>query len=383
MIRRALAAATLALACAASAQEAALPAPEYALPPRDKDVAVVVGIERYQDIAAPSEFSEADALAFKKYLVSLGFRESNIQLMLNERATSSAFRKMETWLRDKVKPDSQVVFYYSGHGAPDVTTNAAKPEAYLLPYDGDPNYLSDTGYKVETLYEKLGKLKAQNVVVVMDACFSGEGGRSVIAKGARALVNQFSQPVGAIPPHMAVLTASKSNQMSASDPSVKHGVLTYNLLKALSEGKTDLAEIYRKIKPAVEDQAKGARSIDQSPQLLSGGPTTPGRFQFADAKALAAAKAEWEKANDQAAKKAAEAEALAKQKDAIEIEKKRLQEEAEAERRRMREEHARLERERSQREYAERQRLNEERRQLERSRRDAPTGEGTFVPPTF
>ena len=41
---------------------------------------------------------------------------------------------------------------------------------------------------VEDLYAKLQKLPAKEIVVMVDACFSGSGGRSVIAKGTRPLV---------------------------------------------------------------------------------------------------------------------------------------------------------------------------------------------------
>ena len=36
--------------------------------------------------------------------------------------------------------DSTVYFYYSGHGAPDLKTG----QAYLVPWDGDAQFLKDT-----------------------------------------------------------------------------------------------------------------------------------------------------------------------------------------------------------------------------------------------
>lgn len=373
----------LLLASVVSAEDALKP--PYTLAPREHDVAVVIGVEKYSEPGIPaSDYSADDARAFKDSLVALGFRETNIQLLTDDAATGGGLRKtIERWLPAHVKPDSTVVFYYSGHGAPDVTTNVQKPEAYLLPADGDPNYLVDTGYKVETLYDKLGKLQAKQVVVVLDACFSGQGEHSVIAKGARALVNQFSEPVGAVKQHMAILTATKASQMSASDPSVKHGVLTYNLLKAVADGKTDLYDIYTKIKAKVEDQAKGARQIDQSPQFLTPVQKPGGVFLLADAKAIETAKAEWAKAHDETAKKAAEAEALKKQKEAIEQERARVAEEARQERERLAREHAEAQRKLEQERYEQQRRLDAEREELNRRRRDAPSGEATFVPPTF
>lgn len=61
-------------------------------------------------------------------------------------------------------------------------------EAYIVPCDGDPNYLEVTGYSLKRLYNKLTKLHFAEVCVVLDSSFSGIGGRSVLAKGTRPLV---------------------------------------------------------------------------------------------------------------------------------------------------------------------------------------------------
>ena len=226
----------------------------------DNDVAVVIGVEKYQDLPA-SDFSSRDAKLVKDYLASLGVRERNIELLLNERATGTGIRKaVESWLPNRVKKDSKVFVYYSGHGAPD----PASGEAYVVPYDGDANYLSTTGYPLKSLYEKLGALPAGEVVVVLDACFSGAGGRSVLAKGARPLVVMREGHV--LAKNMAVLAATEGAQISTSSPEKGHGLLTYYFLKAINEGKKDLSEIYSAIRPLVEDEAK-LLNVTQTPSL--------------------------------------------------------------------------------------------------------------------
>jgi len=76
----------------------------------------------------------------------------------------------------------------------------------MVPFDGDPNYLAVTGYPLKRLYENLGKLPVAEVTVVLDAYFSGSGGRSVIAKGARPLV--MSTTAVPVAKNMAVLSAT-------------------------------------------------------------------------------------------------------------------------------------------------------------------------------
>ncbi|KAF0144379.1 MAG: polysaccharide deacetylase [Nitrospirae bacterium] len=237
----------------------------------DNDMAVVIGVEKYQDLPA-SDYSSSDAKLMKEYLVSLGVKERNIELLLNERATQSSIKKtVETWLPNRVKSDSKVVIYYSGHGAPDAKTG----NAYIVPFDGDPNYLEDTGYPLKRLYDKLGKLQVAEVIVLLDSCFSGAGGRSVLAKGARPLVMMVD--TGVLSSNMAVLSATQGTQISTSSPEKGHGVFTYYFLKALKDGKKDIAEIYSYIKPLVEDEAKQI-NVQQSPSVSPDVEKLKGRF---------------------------------------------------------------------------------------------------------
>lgn len=375
--------------------------PKYGVEPRPNDYAVVIGIEKYRGKEIPpSEYSAGDADLVSEYLYSLGFRPSNVRLLKNEDATRDDFRSaIEGWLPKVVKPDSTVFFYYSGHGAPDLT-DAAKPEAYLVPYSGKPNELAYTGYAVEELKEKLGKLKAAKVIVVLDSCFSGNGARSLIARGARPLMNQFTQ-VGQIAPNMAILTATGSDQISTSDPETGHGLLTYHFLKALRDGKTSLFDIYKQIKPLVEDDAARLQtSGKQSPNLVMD-PAKKGLFVLADADKILEAKKKFEEENSQAKKLErmqaeklkADQERLAAQQQveearlkAEEAQREALRKSEEAQReaeRRLKEQRERLERENAERQAEQQRDFEAAKRRLEKMKRAAPQEEPAYVPPTF
>jgi len=237
--------------------------PDIAIPDKimgDNDIAVIIGIEGYQSLPK-SDYSYDDAVLVKAYARALGFKERNIELLTDEKATLSGIVKsIDIWLKNKTKPTSRVLVYYSGHGAPDPATG----EAYLVPYDGDPNYLAVTGYPLKRLYDHLGSLPAEEIVVILDACFSGAGGRSVLAKGARPLV--MTAGVITLGKNMAVLSATQGSQISTSSPEKGHGVFTYYFLKAIKDGKKNLAEIYEHITPQVEDEAKQL-NVQQSPSI--------------------------------------------------------------------------------------------------------------------
>lgn len=236
------------------------------------DIAIIIGIEKYRS-APPTQFAINDAKLVREYFRVMGIPDRNVEFLTDERATYSDIRKvLETKLPNIVKADSRVIVYYAGHGAPNPTDGTA----YLVPYDGDPAYLSDTSYPVERMYEKLSMLPAKEVLVVMDACFSGTGGRSVLPPGARSLVARPKTPTHN---RLIILSSTQENQITTTLSEQQHGLFTYFFLRALQEKKKDVADIYQYLKPLVEDEAK-RQNVDQSPTITPDVETLKGRFVF-------------------------------------------------------------------------------------------------------
>ncbi|TBR25344.1 caspase family protein, partial [bacterium] len=145
-----------------------------------------------------------------------------------------------------------------------------------VPTDGDPQYLSDTAYPIGRLYERLGALKAKRVVVALDSCFSGAGGRSVLAKGVRPLVTtvEAAPTAGA---NLLSLAASSGDQISGTAEDQGHGLFTYYLLKGLNEsgGKATVRGLLDAVRPKVQDHARRANR-EQTPQLTGAGDADAG-----------------------------------------------------------------------------------------------------------
>jgi WD40 repeat protein len=192
-------------------------------------LAVVIGVERYrQGGIPPVEFAASDAKTVAAYLTqSMGFDAKNVILLADEQATQADLKKyLGPWLENRATEKSRVFVYYAGHGSPDPKSG----DSYLMPYEGDPTYIQITGYPLKELYKTLGALPTKNVLVVLDSCFSGAGQRSLIAAGARPLVNvKAVEPWGST----VVLAAAAGDQISGSYPEGRHGLLTYFLLKGL------------------------------------------------------------------------------------------------------------------------------------------------------
>ena len=109
---------------------------------------------------------------------------------------------------------------------------------------------------------------------MLDACFSGQGERSLIAKGTRPLV-----PVQTArgPENAAVIAAASGSQISASDHESRHGLLTYALLAGLhgeadanNDGKITTSELFAYARPAVERAAK-LQNVEQTPTVSGDG----------------------------------------------------------------------------------------------------------------
>ena len=132
--------------------------PGYHFDENPANYAVVVGVESYANVAS-AEFAKRDAEAMRAHLRALGYPGQNIILLTDAQATGNKLKSyVESWLpRNDVKPESKVFVYFAGHGAPDPESK----QAYLMLWDGDPQYVSDTGYPLKRLYQKLNGSKSR------------------------------------------------------------------------------------------------------------------------------------------------------------------------------------------------------------------------------
>lgn len=204
----------------------------------------------------------------RDHLNAMGYPKRHVVLLKGDAATGNGMRKyLEEWLPRNVKPTSTVFFYYSGHGAPDVETG----KAYLVPWDGDASYLKSTAYPVEKLYASLNRLKAKRIVVALDACFSGAGGRSVLAKGARPLITEVDEGF-ARKGRIALFTAASGSEITTTIEEEGHGIFTYFFLKGLqgaakdASGKITAKSLHEYLKPKVQDEAR-LQNREQTPTL--------------------------------------------------------------------------------------------------------------------
>jgi uncharacterized caspase-like protein len=232
---------------------------------RPDDFALVIGIEDYQGLPK-ADYGVRDARTARKHFEAMGVPARNIISLEGQAATGNKIKSyLEEWLPLNVGEKSTLFVYYSGHGAPDPKSG----EAYLVPWDGDPQFLKSTAYPLRKLYSDLSKTKAKRVIVALDACFSGAGGRSVLAKGARPLVTTMvDQGIGA-DGKLTVLAAASADQITGTLDAQGHGMFSYFFFKGLSENKGSARELFDYVKPRVQDEAR-RQNREQTPALLGG-----------------------------------------------------------------------------------------------------------------
>lgn len=238
--------------------------------PQPTAYALVVGIEKYRDVTAASG-ARTDAEKFAQLArVTLGVPEDNIKLLLDDRASRTDIAKQLRWLQANVPQGGRVYFYFSGHGAPEPTSGVS----YIVPFDGDPQYLKDTAIEMTEVLGELEKTKAKEVLALTDSCFSGAGGRSVLAPGTRPLV-RVADPKPSV--RVAMLSASSGAEISGPSADGSGGVFSKYLLEALGSGQGDingdgqisLKELSEWVGPRVKREAKRANR-DQTPHLTLG-----------------------------------------------------------------------------------------------------------------
>lgn len=238
---------------------------------------VIFGIEEYRNVSSV-RFALRDAQIMREYFQkSLGIPAANLYIKTNADASLSEFKTVfdpKGWLaKNASKKDSEIFIYFSGHGVPTVDGK----RAYLLPADGNPNYAENSAYELNTLYSNLQAIKAKQVTLFLDSCFSGANrDNEIILADARPVF--ISSPVANTSPNLAVFSAATGAQIANSYGDKQHGLFSYYLMKGL-RGDADAnrdkritqQELNDYLAENVDEQAR-RMGREQQPQLMSGDP---------------------------------------------------------------------------------------------------------------
>lgn len=228
--------------------------------------AVIIANENYEAVASvPMALN--DGRVFGKYCErTLGLPKDNIRYYENASYGSmlGAIRDIKDIASTFGNSEMNLIFYYSGHGIPDEDSK----DGYLLPVDADGRQM-EVCYSLNRLYSELGSLRAGNVTVFLDACFSGsrKDGDVLLAARGVALKAKQAAPVG----NMVVFSAASGSETAFPYEEKGHGLFTYYLLKKLqeTEGNVSLGELSDYIVENVRRQSVIVNHKSQTPNVLA------------------------------------------------------------------------------------------------------------------
>jgi hypothetical protein len=240
--------------------------------------AVVVGISEYENktkgIASITNAAE-EANQFARFIKSPqggNFKDSNVLLLTNEKATSSALRRaLFTFLKKAIEEDL-VFLFFSGQGAYE-TGNT--DNYYLLTHDADLEDLPTSAipvWDIENAFKR--NIKARRAVLFMDAqhvakLAKDDSTRSIAIKGN--IVNKYLKVLAEAGEGKVIISAAQGDQVSSGGSDREKGArfFTQCLLKALKgdadkngDGIVSLGEVIDYTTDCVDTASNGKQRPD-------------------------------------------------------------------------------------------------------------------------
>jgi WD40 repeat protein len=201
---------------------------------------VTVGIDQYENPDYNLRYAVADAKsvgeAIQREQAKISGRVEIIPLY-NQAATRTAILQAIADVGKQIQPEDHVVLFFASHGT------AEHDRFYLIPHDlgfrGKHDELDETAVQTilqhsisdRDLEQALEPIDASQIIVILDACNSGQALQS--EERRRGPMNSRGLAQLAYEKGMYILTASQSYQAALEASQLGHGLLTYALV---SEG---------------------------------------------------------------------------------------------------------------------------------------------------
>ncbi|MCH2043752.1 MAG: caspase family protein [Saprospiraceae bacterium] len=192
--------------------------------------AVVVGVSDYSDKQnregwGDLRFCDDDAQRVFEFLQSSkggALPDEQISLLMNEKATHDNILAEAERLYTKAKPNDLVIFYFSGHGGPNIFAG----------HDGSVSH--------SELKEIIAASGVNKRLCIADACYSGTFNSEEISERRQLSEDEMNQiyyqHLGRSSEGMALFMSSASNETSLEMGSLKQGAFTYYYIEGLKGG---------------------------------------------------------------------------------------------------------------------------------------------------
>ncbi|MDI6727872.1 MAG: caspase family protein [Thermodesulfovibrionales bacterium] len=242
-----------------------------------KDVSMhvfAVGINKYKNPALNLNYAEPDAKGIADFFKQKGkglFKDIEVKEIYNEQATKESISAKLKQLQN-TNPQDVVLIYLAGHG------ENINDKWYFIPheltYPEREEHVKTKGISSDELSGLIKNIKAQKILLLIDACKSGAVLIAFRGFEDRKALSQLSRSTG-----VHIVAASTKDQFASEVKELGHGVFTYIMLeglkgKAVGKGETvtvrklmgyieeKLPEITKKYKQEAQFPVVDSRGMD-------------------------------------------------------------------------------------------------------------------------
>lgn len=221
--------------------------------------ALVIGIGEQKDKNWAKINGDRDVPYVQQMLNDAGYKD--VRTLLNSQATKSGIVAAFKKLSSQCTIGDVVYIHFSGHGQLVTDVNGDEEDGWdeaWIPYDAYLKYdRKDRGEKhliddeinvlLTSIRNKIGD--SGKLLVVVDACHSGDSSRGDVDEVIRGVKDEFVIPIKKkgktvkAPERWITLSACKDFQLNQEMKAPKVGKLTYALYMTAQKGKVNLAEI--------------------------------------------------------------------------------------------------------------------------------------------
>jgi cephalosporin hydroxylase len=152
--------------------------------------ALIIAVGNYPKNTGWNPISSTNDVAIiKDALLTQGFEDRNIKVIVDAAATKQGIVHQLKLLTESVNAGDVVVVHFSGHGQQILDDNGDEPDGYdesIIPFDAQIRYTNkyhgENHLRDDELKELFKKLRLKlgkkgNILVILDSCHSGTGTR--------------------------------------------------------------------------------------------------------------------------------------------------------------------------------------------------------------
>ncbi|MYW97447.1 DEAD/DEAH box helicase [Amycolatopsis rubida] len=184
-----------------------------------------IGVDNYESPEfGQLKYAKNDAIALHAlFLDTFGEKAT---LMLDAAATKDRLTTEIGHIRASSTEQDIVVFTYSGHGTHD---------GFLATRDAEPDRLTETALGLDQLFELVGGIRAEAIVLVLDCSFSGRAAAKVLREPEHrdAIRGPLTALESVAGEEIFVIAAAEADQEVRESGEFRHGLLTHYLLEGL------------------------------------------------------------------------------------------------------------------------------------------------------